>query len=384
MDNELKSLTGLRGVAALYVVVYHFHPVTGNGPISAFFRHGYLAVDLFFVLSGFVMALNYGSMFRDGFSGKAYRKFLIRRIFRVYPLYLFITTCLAAGLLLGGAVPMSNVFAFFFVIVANTLMIQSWGIAPSIVSSAWSISTEWAAYLLFPLLVSILLYSRKSYVIAGSIASLASIVTLSLVDPSLVLGSQRERNGPLDLCAFDSIGPMVRCIAGFSLGLLAYRIRSIARVREILGCTPMSTTIGITVVALLCIPLSDTALAMLFPALIISLSFQRGLLSKILGTRAIYALGVWSYSIYLIHGPFTDLIRVLAANPVVHSIPGAATALTVVSMVTVVALSALAYSAIEEPARSQLKNILLRQRVSPNTETAHHQPLPLDDVRSGS
>jgi len=381
VDSEIKSLTGLRGIAALYVAIYHFYPVTGNGPIPTFFRHGYLAVDLFFVLSGFVMALNYGSMFRDGFSGRAYRIFLIRRISRVYPLYLFISICLAAGLLLSGAVPISNAFSAFVIVAANVLMIQSWGIAPSIVSSAWSISTEWAAYLLFPFLISALLYGRKSYVTAGTIGSLASIIAISLVDPSLVLGSQGERNGPLDLCAFDSIAPMVRCIAGFSLGLLAYRLRSIDRVQEILGGAFISSSIGVAVLVGACIPLTDSFLVMLFPALIISLSLQRGLLAQVLSTRVVYALGVWSYSIYLIHGPLSDLCRVLAANPTLHSLPGAVTALTVVLMVIVVTLSALTYNAIEKPARSQLQRFMFHKRSPSSLGSKNHEPLPFDDIR---
>ena len=59
-------MTGIRGVAACWVVLYHMYefaplpPVLGN-----LLRHGYFAVDLFFVLSGFVMTLSYKALFAD-------------------------------------------------------------------------------------------------------------------------------------------------------------------------------------------------------------------------------------------------------------------------------------------------------------------------------
>ena len=86
---EIRSLTGLRGVTAMLVAAYHFYPVQ-SPLLSRTVGRFYLWVDLFFVLSGFVMALNYGRMFRDGFSGEAFGEFLLRRLARVYPLYIVV------------------------------------------------------------------------------------------------------------------------------------------------------------------------------------------------------------------------------------------------------------------------------------------------------
>ena len=58
--SEVRALTGLRGVAALYVVLHHFFsPYSSTNLPQSLLAHGYLAVDLFFTLSGFVMALNF-------------------------------------------------------------------------------------------------------------------------------------------------------------------------------------------------------------------------------------------------------------------------------------------------------------------------------------
>lgn len=80
------TLDGLRGVAALFVAAYHF----GSRNESALFP-GYLAVDLFFVLSGFVIALNYSERLRCGMT---IRRFAEVRLIRLFPMY-------AAGFVLG-------------------------------------------------------------------------------------------------------------------------------------------------------------------------------------------------------------------------------------------------------------------------------------------
>ena len=99
---EIRSLTGLRGIAALYVVLFHYlDGLSYTTPRNVFLAHGYLAVDLFFVLSGFVMTLTYSGMFQAGSSFALFRIFLGRRIARVYPLYFVCTFCGALLVVLG-------------------------------------------------------------------------------------------------------------------------------------------------------------------------------------------------------------------------------------------------------------------------------------------
>src|SRR5260370_38733382 len=84
---EIRSLTCVRGIGAALIVVYHFrktrldwvHPIW---PVP----HGYMAVDLFFMLSGFVIGLGYSNAFSEHFL-KNYGAFLIKRIARLYPAY---------------------------------------------------------------------------------------------------------------------------------------------------------------------------------------------------------------------------------------------------------------------------------------------------------
>lgn len=154
---EIVPLTGLRGLAAWWVVFYHFkeylQPLV-PGFVSAFLAKGYLAVDLFFVLSGFVLFLNYRNSFSSDRSG-AVRTFLRKRIARVYPLHLlmcvvFLVNPLAIAYFAPGVPLGARYTPDSFV--ASLLMVHNWGFFDGLVWNvpSWSISTEWFAYLLFP------------------------------------------------------------------------------------------------------------------------------------------------------------------------------------------------------------------------------------------
>src|SRR4029077_5875685 len=100
---QLASLTPLRGIAALWAVLFHFcwyfpaiHPERYTGAVYK----GYLAVDLFFVLSGFVITHVYREGFARRVTGRRYWDFLKARVARVYPLHLtvlliFVATAIA-------------------------------------------------------------------------------------------------------------------------------------------------------------------------------------------------------------------------------------------------------------------------------------------------
>ena len=94
MKDKFVLLDGLRGLAAIAVVMYHAD-VTANR--TAVFSHGYLAVDFFFMLSGFVIAYNYQGRLDTGWSAKDFFKV---RLIRLYPLYFLGLVTGAVGLLL--------------------------------------------------------------------------------------------------------------------------------------------------------------------------------------------------------------------------------------------------------------------------------------------
>src|SRR5260370_15019872 len=104
MATDIRALTGVRGVAAGVIVLYHFGNVGlyGGGHI-AYYRipHGYLLVDMFFMLSGYVIGLTYRDTLGYG-DLKNFATFLLKRVARLYPAYfaigLLYIAKIAAGL----------------------------------------------------------------------------------------------------------------------------------------------------------------------------------------------------------------------------------------------------------------------------------------------
>ena len=154
---DLPALTGIRGVAAWFVVLYHVRLGAAWAlppPAVAILGKGYLAVDLFFMLSGFVLWLNYADRLRPGGIGEA-ATFIARRIARIWPLHLFMLAGAVAFVLAVAAAgrPASDHYPWGELPLHLALM-QNWGLTDALTwnDPAWSISCEFAAYLLFPLL----------------------------------------------------------------------------------------------------------------------------------------------------------------------------------------------------------------------------------------
>ena len=150
---EIKSLTGLRGYAALWVCLHHYHYGDYSGELSYYLKlakQGSWGVIIFFVLSGFIMAYVYQSWFRDGLNRREYSHFMFIRFARVYPLHL-LTLLLWLGFCVIGFIGYNqNDTAYTFVL--NLLLLHAWGFTDAISwnQPSWSISTELFCYLVFP------------------------------------------------------------------------------------------------------------------------------------------------------------------------------------------------------------------------------------------
>ncbi|MCX5744225.1 MAG: acyltransferase, partial [Proteobacteria bacterium] len=143
----LDALTGMRGVASLWVLVFHLRPWLGLvGAADRFAQAGYLAVDVFFVLSGFVLAYQYRGL---GTRPRAWLAFWWRRVARIAPLHVAITLALVAVVVARGwwGQPEYTVRG----LLAQLTFTQTWSAidATSWNEPAWSVSAEWHAYLAF-------------------------------------------------------------------------------------------------------------------------------------------------------------------------------------------------------------------------------------------
>ena len=374
---EIRSLTGLRGIAALYVVLFHFvnfDPAYGPAWLIGLIGHGYISVDLFFVLSGFVMALSYGRLFEDGSTWSGFIVFLGRRLARIYPLYAVVTLILAAAVVSGHSDRL-HLGDLRTVLPANLLMIQSWTTIPDLEAPMWSISTEWAAYLVFPLLLALTARSRGAAFAALALA-VAALVVLSL-SPGWSFSHPERRDGPLSLFGAPS-GMLGRCFAEFTLGLLAYRFARSDLGRRLSGDGRVSAALVLLIAALLPFTLSDLALVACFTALIVSLSADRGMVARVLASRPFAALGVWSYAIYLVHPLIRRLAWHLGAVLGAHGLGlhAAAWGGIALSLPFLLALSALAHVAVERPGRTAIQHLISREWLGRRTQGRGFAPRP--------
>lgn len=289
---RFEALDGWRGICALLVVLFHA-PVAGIVHETAFFRHGYLFVDFFFVLSGFVIA----HAFYDRLRGEQnFGRFFGLRLFRVYPLHLFMLALFVAfeRLMLVTRGP-SEAFVGGNSVVAlvhNLLMSHSFGTVDSLGWNypSWSISAELLAYGLFALMV---IRAPRAMLPLMAVTIVGGLVVIALVEGTM---DTTVRFGWL------------RCLAGFSLGaVLRLVIWPRAGGRVAVGGTAW-TLAELACVLLVVVFVSElggsvlsVAAPLVFAFAIYVFGHEGGAVSRLLKAGPIAFLGAISYSVYMTH-----------------------------------------------------------------------------------
>lgn len=353
--HEIRSLTGLRGVAAFLVMLHHFLGYTlGDHRLAVFSVHLYLAVDLFFILSGFVMAYTYQSMFREHFTLESYKTFLGRRIARIYPLYLF-ATFLCLFLISVGIMENKGTGHFGYALFTNIFLVAGWGFGPYMMGGpTWSISTEWAAYLVFPVLALFTLFKSGWWAVATGLFALGTLWVLGTLPNEFYHQLNDGRGGPLAITNTTTIGPVIRCLCGFTLGLLAFRATQIEYIMRIAKTKFLPEILAVLLIVFLFGRTTDLKIIILCAFFIITLARENSPSSRILGSKIPYFLGVYSYSLYLMHVPVSHGIDALGLFPGGES---AYEKIITIILKTGVSLffSILTFKFIENPGRSFLK-----------------------------
>jgi peptidoglycan/LPS O-acetylase OafA/YrhL len=350
MQREIRPLTSLRGLAALLVVVFHFRLVTGDAfdieRHTAFFAGGYLWVDFFFVLSGFVIAYAYAGAFA-GEGLRPYGSFLWRRLARIWPLHVFVLLMLVPTELAKYVIgwhdrppfTTGNTGGEFL---AGVALVHSWGIFDHLTWNwpSWSISTEWAAYLLFPALLPPLYRSRLAAVIAAVPLLLGGLVLLVELHP----------RGDLDI-TYDF--GVVRCLLSFGLGICAHRLFCEIRQRRL--ALPADGLLALALaaaVAILHFGLHPVLAVAAFFLVVPLAALAGGPVSRLLASPPLHYLGLISYSIYLVQYPVQRVVHMLLRSRWGEQLdPAVAATALALTVVAVVALSALTYRFVELPAR---------------------------------
>lgn len=341
---QLHALTGLRGLAAWWVVLYHLRLSLADllppGAIAVL-GTGYLAVDLFFLLSGFVMWLNYGHRIAAG-GKREIARFWWRRFARVWPLHAAILALLLPFALLlritgrdGSGYPLAE-------LPLHLLLIQNWGLTTDLSWNhpAWSISTEAAVYLLFPVMV--LGLARKRLAPAACLALLAVLAT--------------ALHGLFAVTGQGSLGDAIpqlglwRCLVQFAMGAVLCQLWEHWRGRS--GKAAGALAAAALFLAGRWLGMPETAsLPLAFAGLLLALALDEGPLARFLARRGPRWLGDVSYATYLAHVPLLVLLKLLFVGEDLQ-LSWMDLALYVLALL---ALSAALHRWLEKPAQSWLQ-----------------------------
>ena len=371
-NGQLPSLTSLRGLAALWVVVYHFSvqclPSLDATHHTQLIHKGYLAVDMFFLLSGFVMTHVYHGAFSQSVA-RNYRSFIVARIARLYPLhvlmlFMFVATAVAAQFMAGVVtvnsirdIPLQgseSVSAF----IANIFMLQgldagklSWNYP------AWSISVEFMAYLAFPFALPAIWRAPNGIKLALGALLFGLLAVLAL----LTRDNFDQWNGPITL---------LRCMPEFVLGTLLYWVFRAGGNIPLIDRDAAAWIIVAAAILCLHVGAPDILVTVIFAALILVTVRNTGVFAKIANAAPLIWLGDISYSLYLIHGfiQFVATKLLAAAGVNDHAVLSKSHSLALIVVMIGVCLVAanVSYFGVEIGCRHYLRDLLGARRKGPN------------------
>jgi peptidoglycan/LPS O-acetylase OafA/YrhL len=363
---RFEVLDSLRGICAVVVVLYHFVPYHWLFQ-STVVSNGWMFVDFFFVLSGFVISASYLERLASGFSPSS---FLLLRLGRVYPLHLFMIVLylvrelfiVATGTESARDVAFSGHLSLAG-LAQNISLLNAFGLSGELTWNfpSWSIGAEAWTYVLF-LVVTVTFKSRAPLVLA--LCGLGAAATVA------ALGN-RWLDTTFDFGFF-------RCVFGFSIGVVVHQLYKWVRVH-------MSATVwtliecGAILLATALISTSEggaltLAMPLLFGAIVWVFAQQGGWISVVLRGRPFLLLGTLSYSIYMTQnfvqsqyvgalaaaGRYSGIGLVDAQFKLTTS-GTVGTLLTLSMLACVIALSWLTYRTIEAPGRALARRIADRR-----------------------
>jgi peptidoglycan/LPS O-acetylase OafA/YrhL len=349
---DLRALTTLRFLAALWVVLYTAWPHLDVGFVPVVVTKGYLGVETFFILSGFILSHVY--LEAAGEKRFRYGGFLWARLARVYPLHLVTlfgmiglgVVATAAGMSIDGS--LTN----WRDLPAHLTLTHAWGLAGSSAFNhpSWSISAEWAAYLGFPAFAFVAWRLRDRPVLATVLAAGFALALYAAFEPlaGYSLTEATFRWGAL------------RIVPCFALGCALYLIH---RRGGVPFAGPVALVSGVAVLVSASLGLWDAITVLAAGGLILGLGSLENSRAGVLGSKFGVYLGEISYSIYMVCAPVLLLTTNVAARLTgaddkrFHILVwlGLVAAIPVAAMVT--------YHLVERPARKALRGFADRRAV---------------------
>lgn len=346
---NIRPLTSLRFFAALWVVLYDYWPnlVGAGAALPNLVAKGYLGVELFFILSGFILSHVYRTSVETG--RFRYGSFLWARLARVYPLH--IATLVGVGLMAGAAsvagIAVDPNLTAWEALPANLTLTQAWGLSPVAGWNhpSWSISAEWFAYLTFPAFAWAALKLKARPLVAvglailfmtGLYAAFQALAGFSLTHATIRWGALR----------------IVPCFAyGCALHALWRARPADSRGQALLGAAFSGA--GVLMAAAAGAP--DTLIVVGLGAIIFFLARLAETGSELLSAAPLVYLGEISYSVYMICIPWRIVFPNLVTRAVELNNDQLPLGLWLVFVASVVPLAALSYHLVEKPARNRMK-----------------------------
>jgi peptidoglycan/LPS O-acetylase OafA/YrhL len=346
MPVDIKPLTALRFLAAMWVVSFHYWPHLAGFGVPTFVSKGYLGVECFFVLSGFILAHVYlDGLGKGGFN---YAKFLWARLARVYPLHL--ATLAGVGVLAFVAaragIAMDHEIAPLKLLPANLLLVHAWGVTDSTAWNhpSWSISAEWFAYLSFPVFgwVAWRLRERPGVAVALALALLMALYT----------GFQTVVGFPLTKATF--AWGALRIVPCFAYGVALNLLWRKNRIE-----TSAMAKLGVLLFAVLIAWLGlmggpDLGLTAAFGGLILCLASLTSTGSNLFSSKLGVYLGEVSYAVYMVCFPW-ELVAMNGARKLLGVQDALPLPVWLAIVAGVIPVAMLAHHLVERPARNAMR-----------------------------
>jgi peptidoglycan/LPS O-acetylase OafA/YrhL len=309
------TLDGLRGIAAFVVLIGHM-----SGPFFHIVPHGYLAVDLFFLMSGFVIA---GAYEQKLLAGWALRSFFAARLKRLWPLYalsfvvsivcyLIMRSLRPAGNFLFPSLPLTSVVAMGLLFLPQFVRYGGGGLFP-LNPAAWSLSVE--------------IWGNLAYAcVARSLSNKLLKILIAIGAVGLAMASIKNDGLNVGVSLGDAIYGYIRYAFSFPLGVLLWRLHVAGRLPRFHVPPPLVLLIAAVLLSSLPprSPIFDiVAVVFAFPVILIAaVANEPG--RKLSGLFA--WAGAVSYPLYILHEPITGLLFSLFLEkpwytPLVLSLP---------------------------------------------------------------